>query len=125
RRARGAARSRCHTGRIPPAATQPLDRPEHRLGARSGGCGERIAAARCCSGGVAVVSNDRKLLELAGKMADAARAVVGGRAIPLENVPAANVYTLGEACMRLQHAVDACDAAIIDCARSSLPKAAP
>ena len=44
-----------------------MDRPEHRLGARSGGCGERVAAARCCSGGVAAVSADRELLELAAK----------------------------------------------------------
>jgi len=53
------------------------------------------------------------LLHLAGKMADAARAVVGGYNFTIGIKAPPNVYEVGAACVELRKAVDAYDAAVM------------
>lgn len=54
------------------------------------------------------------LLELAGKMSNAARRVVGGRDITLgNNIPSANLDNLNFFCQQLREAVDNYDEAIL------------
>lgn len=60
------------------------------------------------------------LLELAGAMADAARAVVGGPHVTIGSVSAANVWNMTELCNRLREAVDEYDRAIVAAAREGL-----
>ncbi|WEM00052.1 MULTISPECIES: hypothetical protein [Delftia] len=63
------------------------------------------------------VPNAPSLLPLAGKLADAARQVVGGDVLTVGRVAPADVYCLGELCKRLRDAVDEYDAAIIESAK--------
>lgn len=54
----------------------------------------------------------KKILFLAGKMSDAARAVVGGQGINFRVLPA-HIDNLSELCIALRKAVDAYDAELI------------
>jgi hypothetical protein len=58
-----------------------------------------------------------RLLELAGKMAEAARAVVGGHALGFSVSPS-TVHTITANCEHLRKAVDAYDRAIMELAEA-------
>lgn len=65
------------------------------------------------------MQNNKELLKLAGKMADAARMIVGGNVLTCGRAAPANVYRIGDLCEKLREAVDAYDDAIIESMRDA------